>query len=199
MKLVGITQRVDIVPEYHERRDALDQAWYDFFEVCELIPILLPNNIALLSRYFDTFEFAGVVLSGGNSPISCGGDSPERDKVDEYLVHYSVEKSLPLLGVCRGMQSVQLAFGQRLESVEGHVQDKMEIIINGKRKAVSSYHNYASKECAAPLQPWAFSDDGIVKAVRHESLPLFGIMWHPERCHPIDSADVTLFKSVLCQ
>ncbi len=43
MKAVGVTQRVELVADYGERRDCLDQAWTQFLAACGLLPVLLPN------------------------------------------------------------------------------------------------------------------------------------------------------------
>jgi anthranilate/para-aminobenzoate synthase component II len=43
---------------------------------------------------------------------------------------------------------------------------------------------------------WAVADDGVVKAIRHSTQPIVGIMWHPERFAPLSSADVALFRQL---
>ena len=44
MKLVAVSQRVDIIHDYDERRDSLDQRWADLLSACNLSPLLIPNN-----------------------------------------------------------------------------------------------------------------------------------------------------------
>lgn len=51
MKLIGVTQRVEIIQEYSEKRDSLDQKWFEFLNKCDLIPILLPNNLEAARKY----------------------------------------------------------------------------------------------------------------------------------------------------
>ncbi len=196
MKLIGITMRVDIHPDYGERRDALDQQWLVFIKACGLTPILIPNSPELMMTYLETFQFSGFVLTGGNSLVKYGGDVPERDEVDQYLIDWSIKNNKPILGVCRGMQSIQQAYGHCLDYVDGHVVKQQKILINGQESIVNSYHNLATKTCQLPLKYWAISDDGVIKAIKHQNEELYGIMWHPERTLPFDQRDIELFKKV---
>jgi len=70
------------------------------------------------------------------------------------------------------------------------------IRINGKPTEVNAYHCFAAFESRAPLETWAVADDGVIKAVRHASLPVTGIMWHPERTVPPAAADIALFQQL---
>ena len=55
--------------------------------------------------------------------------------------------------------------------------------IFGSRAKVNSYHNYgiSSGSLAEKLNPCAFDDNGLIEAAVHQSLPIMGCMWHPER------------------
>lgn len=196
MKLIGITMRVDSPSNYDETRDGLDQQWLPFMFECGLMPILLPNNLRLVKKYLEQFVFAGIVLTGGNSPVQFGGDALARDQVDAHLINWASAYNKPLIGVCRGMQSIQLAFQQSLEPVNGHVTQQQTITANGQRTQVNSYHTLGSKVCKSPLKSWATSDDGVIKAVKHLSKNIYGIMWHPERNQPFHQRDIELFTEV---
>lgn len=196
MKLIGVTMRVDVHPDYGERRDALDQQWLVFFKACGLTPIFIPNSVELISNYIESIPFYGFVLTGGNSPVKYGGDAPERDEIDQYLIDWSIKNNKPVLGVCRGMQSIQLAYGHSLVQVNDHVIKQQKIMINDQPNIVNSYHNLATKNCRLPLKTWAISEDGVIKAVKHQNEEVYGIMWHPERNHPFVQQDIELFKEV---
>jgi putative glutamine amidotransferase len=194
MTFIGITQRVDLIPEYGERRDALDQNWNQFLSKCGLTPILLPNKLFLVKQLLSKIPINGIILSGGNSHQSLGGNAPERDEVDSYLIDHCIKNNLPMIGVCRGMQMLQLFHSQKLQEIDGHICDSQTIIVNGKEQQVNSYHNWGSKQVDDPLTAFAYSQDGIIKAISHQTLPLFGIMWHPERFAQFRTYDVQFFK-----
>jgi putative glutamine amidotransferase len=194
MKTVAITQRVSVVPAYCERRDCLDQAWTKFLAACGLLPLLLPNVTEVALALCEGVDIAGLVLTGGNDLAGLGGDAPERDAVESAVLDQAERRSLPVLGVCRGMQVIQHRFAIPLRRVEGHVTPSQVIRIDGELKEVNSYHRFAALDSRPPLNVWAVAADGVVKAIRHSAQPIIGIMWHPERCAPFSSADLALFR-----
>ncbi len=194
MKIIGITLRVALESSYPERRDALDQRWIDFFAKCRFIPILLPNNLEILRRLISEIKLDGVLLTGGNDLKNYGGNTPERDRSERWLIKKAIQNKTPLVGVCRGMQAIQNHFHIPLTRVSGHVQARQSIDVNGRKRSVNSYHQWGSKGNQTPLNVFAKSSDGVVKAVRHPKLPVYGIMWHPERLAPFEKADIRFFR-----
>jgi N5-(cytidine 5'-diphosphoramidyl)-L-glutamine hydrolase len=193
---VGVTQRVAVIPEYGERRDCLDQNWSRFLAACGLAPVLLPNVPELALSLCSEHGINGLVLTGGNDLLCLGGDAPERDATERALLDMAEPLSIPVLGVCRGMQLLQERSGMTLRRVEGHVTSLQVVQINGQPRTVNSYHRYAALESRDPLNVWATADDGVVKAVRHATAPIVGIMWHPERMNPFAQPDIKLFRDV---
>ena len=196
MKTVAITQRVSVDPEHGERRDCLDQAWPRFIAACGLLPLALPNVAEVAVAIFERAEVAGLVLTGGNDLAGLGGDAPERDATENALLDVVEARGLPALGVCRGMQLLQQRCAIPLRPVSGHVTRRQVIRIDGAPTEVNSYHRYAAMDSRPPLEVWAMAADGVVKAVRHTSMPITGIMWHPERNTPFATADLGLFRRV---
>jgi len=196
MKTVAITQRVVKVPEYGERRDCLDQAWPRFLAACGLAPIALPNVTEVALPLCTEAAVRGLVLSGGNDLAVYGGDAPERDAVEFALLDWAEQHGLPVLGVCRGMQVIQHRFAVGLRRVEGHVAPRQVIQIEGQPREVNSYHHFAAIDSHPQLEVWGTAADGVIKAVRHTTHPITGIMWHPERCTPFSPDDVALFRRV---
>ena len=196
MKLIAVTQRVDVIAAYGERRDALDQRWQPFLAECGLLPVLCPNHPGNLQALLQTLPVAGALLTSGNTLSAYGGDAPERDSSEQLVFETCLRRGLPVLGVCRGMQFIQHHYGVKLEAVTGHVAREQEITIDGRPARVNSYHDWGATGTVPELEVWAVAADGVVKAVRHRSRPVTGIMWHPERLPAFRSEDKALFRDV---
>ena len=199
MKLILVTQRVEVIAARNERRDALDQRWNKFLERCGYRCVPVPNAPGAVESLADRLEPAGIVLTGGNDLAQYGGDAPERDETENKLLHWAEKNKKPVLGVCRGMQLLLSREGVPLVKVDGHVGDgsgpKLHVVkIDGRDEMVNSYHHWASRSTVHPLKTWAVAEDGVVEAIKHESLPVIAIMWHPERCDPFSESDIKIFK-----
>ena len=192
--LIGVSQRVTFVEEYGERRDALDQRWSEFLFSCGLVPILIPNHIAVARQILNAIKLNGILLTGGNSLVSLGGDAPERDATEVMLLQFARDNRLPLIGVCRGMQVLQHATGVPLEPVEGHVSVPHWIEEASGGRTVNSFHHFGTKACHSEWIVTAKASDGVVEAIEHIEGSLEGIMWHPERCDPILDSDRERFR-----
>lgn len=190
---VLVSQRVDTIAVYSERRDALDQRWAAFLHACSLLPIPVPNATERLADYLALPGLAGVVLTGGNNLAALGGNTPERDRIEGQLLTNALAEGLPLIGVCRGMQFIQHSLGVTLQPVEGHVCERQVIQIGDRLQEANSYHRFAALDSSPDLAPWAWADDKVIKAVRHRHAPILGIMWHPERLSPFAERDIQLF------
>jgi len=191
---IGVSQRVALITEYGERRDALDQRWTVFLTDCGLIPILIPNHPQTANRLLESIPLDGFLLTGGNNLVELGGDAPERDATELLLLEHARECHRPLLGVCRGMQFLQHYFGVQLETVRGHVNAGHRIQGPLIDRTVNSYHQLGTRTSHADLIIRARAEDGVVESVQHVSEPLQGIMWHPERCEPFAESDIRLFR-----
>ena len=198
MKTVIYTQRVEIIESYQERRDCADQRIADLILACGFLPVPVPNRAELAADMIKVMRPAGIMLTGGNSLVSYGGNAPERDAMDRALIEYAVRDKIPLYGFCRGMQSILSYFGNDLVNVDGHVAVRHLIQTDAGECEVNSYHNQACKELKKDcgLRSMAQTADGVIEAVRHESLPLFGTMWHPEREESFAQRDIAMVKEL---
>lgn len=197
MLRVGISQRVDPYPGRNETRDALDQRWATLLWTLDIILVPLPNLCPAAPSYFKALELDGFILSGGNDI----GEMPERDGLEAEVLKFAGRNGQPVLGVCRGMQFMNSFLGGTLEEVSGHIATSHPIsgplTDTNKYQNVNSYHGQGIriKGLARTLVMTAQSDDGVVEACAHTSLPWIGIMWHPERNDPVDPRDSTLIRN----
>jgi gamma-glutamyl-gamma-aminobutyrate hydrolase PuuD len=196
-KTILVTQRRIIDSKTDEVRDSLDRNWLKFFEKCDLLPILLPSNLALTKKIISKTKFDGVLLTGGGNIISCGGDDLEREEIESFLLSFVIRKKLPLIGVCRGMQKIQDSFGIKIKKLSGHVSLKKKVLINNEVRYVNSFHDFGTDENNdREFEVFARSEDGVVKGFRHRKHKIFGIMWHPERFSKFSKDDIVFFKEV---
>lgn len=206
MKRIGITQRIEIVPDYGERRDCLDQNWYRLLQRVGALAMPLPNLLENMEEGVGQSQLDGIILTGGNDPVSAPGASgvaPERDLMERRLIDHCLTNNLPILGVCRGLMMINLHLGGEVQPVQDHraVRHRLEAISDvtlalPEGFEVNSYHNYAipAAGIANSLLPLAVAEDGTVEAFRHREKPCVGIMWHPERESPFAKLDLDIFN-----
>ncbi|GGN19984.1 putative glutamine amidotransferase [Actinoplanes campanulatus] len=184
MTCIAVTQRVVVDPVHGTRSDALDQRWWPFLRDCGLVGMPVPNDAGVAVRLVRAAPVHGILLTGGNDLAELGGDAPERDRTETALLDVARERGLPVVAVCRGMQLLLRRFGVPLQRVSGHVAARQTVTIGTRSRVVNSYHNWAASTVHPPLRVWATGPGRVVKAVRHETEPLLGLMWHPERLAP---------------
>ncbi len=188
MITIAVSQRVEVVVSYQEKRDALDTRWHAFLFRCGVTPLLIPNHLQTLNALLK-LEPKGVLLTGGE-------DNETRIAVENLLLQYAIDNKIPLIGVCHGMQVLQRFFAVSLSTLDNHVLQQQDIITADGCRVVNSYQTMGTTETVNELTVMARSKDGVVKAVQHKQRPLHGIMWHPERHTPFDDQDISFFKQV---
>ncbi|MFL1403937.1 gamma-glutamyl-gamma-aminobutyrate hydrolase family protein [Marinobacter sp. M1N3S26] len=204
---IGITQRVEVVESYGERRDCLDQQWGLFLEGLGLTAVPVPNRLARPAAWMDALGIEGLLLTGGNDLSSlpgAGKPAPERDHTEASLLSVAKERKMPVLGVCRGMQMINHWLGGQLDPVEGHtaVRHGLKLLPGAVDfidfREVNSFHDWAIHPdgLASGLTARCQAPDGTIEACTHDTLPWVGIMWHPERETPFTGPDQQLFLQV---
>ena len=152
----------------------------------------------------DPRDFDGLLLPGGGdlNPALYGaemaGSAPpdlERDQWEWRLLEAFVGQEKPVLGICRGMQLINVYFGGSLrQDIPGHsqvdgqdrchwVQNENRGIFIGlpKEMRVNSAHHQAIDRLGEGLAVLQTAPDGVVEALGHKDLPILGLQWHPER------------------
>ena len=120
--------------------------------------------------------------------ISPGPGAPEDAGISVALAAACIERRRPLLGVCLGHQAIALACGSRVERVPpvhgkiGNVEHDDSGIFEGLPSplAATRYHSLAVPDLQPPLIANAWTADGLVMGLRHDSAPVNGLQFHPE-------------------
>lgn len=192
MRTILISQRVEVIKSYGERRDCLDQNWCGFLRACGFLPVPVMNREEDLGALADSVAPAGILLSGGNDLTAYGGDAPERDETERRLIGLGIARDIPIMGVCRGCQMLMDYFGAKLERVQGHVA-RRHLLQGTFSREVNSYHNLAALEAPDEFEVLARTEDGVVEAIRSRRHRIMAVMWHPEREAPYRQEDIDLF------
>jgi len=200
MRRIGLTQRVDEFPHRSETRDGLDQSWAPLLENLDLCPVPLCNSIKRPSDYLDALGLDGVIITGGNDIQTAPTPTalPLRDRFEYDVLTYCLGRRLPVLGVCRGMQIINVFFRGTLSQITDHVATRHPMRHGDGLRSVNSYHNFCiyPRDLGKELSPIAHCEDGSIEAFRHDNGFFHGIMWHPEREIPSDSLDVELLCAI---
>ena len=157
-------------------------------------PVIIPP-VADSTVIINTLEHLdGLILTGGgdHNPLWMGEEpSPrlhninqERDAAELMLVRLAFNRQIPMLGICRGIQTLAIALGgkvyQDIKQMVKHSQDA-EIFDGEATIYVNSFHHQAMSEPGRHMRIIAKSTDGIIEAIEsNEYKQILGVQWHPE-------------------
>jgi putative glutamine amidotransferase len=200
-------------------------------------PLMIPNNLDAIELNPILKHLDGILFSGGGDietarfkgrpHIKVSGVSPERDQLEFVLLKKALNRHLPLLAICRGIQVLNVAFGGDLYT---HIADQMAAplkhdwypnyprdkhahnvsltkgsllrdIFQEMEVPVNSLHHQGISKLGEGLTGVAFAPDGLVEGVEIKGERFaIGVQWHPE-CLPDDKPMQALFASFIaaCQ
>jgi putative glutamine amidotransferase len=193
------------------------------------VPWLLPPGEERLDTFLDRID--GLLLPGGGDvePSIYGGQAhatiygvdAERDETEIRLARHAAGSGMPLLGVCRGAQVINVALGGTLvehvpdvvgekilhrANPSGHVVHEVRIVAGSRLASLlgsvpgtpSSSHHQSIRRIGAGLAAAAYAPDGIIEAVELPSHPwLFAVQWHPEVNAHRDPIEQRLFDGLV--
>lgn len=124
----------------------------------------------------------------GGILISPGPGRPEHAGISVELAQACIDQSIPYCGICLGHQALGLACGSPTVTVPprhgkiSNVRHDGSGLFEGLPSPMSAtrYHSLAVRDVAPPLIANAWSDEGVIMAMRHESAPAHGVQFHPE-------------------
>jgi putative glutamine amidotransferase len=214
--IIGITT-MRSVNRYGTPLVSLAEAYVDALHQAGACPVLIPNNIPESALDELVSHLDGVVFSGGGD-IDPGyydaedypkvdGVEEQRDRVELSLLEKVVDEGKPFLGICRGIQLINVGLGGSLyadiaDQVPGaakhdyypdwdrdHLahtirvkpETKLAEILGENEVEVNSLHHQAVEQLAADLIPTAYSPDGLIEGFELPGHPFgLAVQWHPE-------------------
>lgn len=178
--------RVTEAQNYDEARDSISHDWVELLQRWDMAPHPIPNGLRDTAGYLEAIAPNLIILTGGDDP----GRGDRRDLTEKAVLNHAEANTIPVLGVCRGLQVINLYFGGDLGSVSGHISVEHAVHFTenfsrfyGEETSVNSFHaaSISANSLAPDLVSAGIDHDGNVEAAYHNTLPIAGIMWHPER------------------
>ena len=205
---------IGITANYDDGKSMLAEGYYKKVVAAGGVPLLIPpmDDTDTIINTLDRID--GLILSGGGdyNPLFCGEEpSPrlhsingERDLPELLITRLAYNRQIPMMGICRGIQTLAMALGgtvrQDIGDTEGlikHSQDAhrkvpthsvsvcndsvLHHIYGSRTLYVNSFHHQAVGEPGDKFRVVARSSDGVVEAMEStEMKSIIGVQWHPE-------------------
>ena len=186
--IIGLTTRLDAIPNTNEVRACIDTNWFEFLKPVASEIIIIQTFHCNYPVNVKDLDF--LILSGGNDiyEVCKSTLSDKRDNIEMLLIKNCISHNIPILGVCRGMQIINKYFGGSFVQLDNHVRTIHKLNatfswLNNIDRS-NSFHNWGilPNNLSNKLIAGANCiEDGSVEAIEHPKLKIRGVMWHPER------------------
>ena len=191
----------------------------DAIAAAGFLPVLVPgladtNTVAEIMDRVDALVLTGAIKES---------DKDKRNEFDFMLIRMALERGLPVVGFCRGHQVINRYFGGKIEQIPGGLSPKivhkgkvsayikdafheMEVVPgsrlsrsvkNRRRVTINTSHKYHVTKLGEGLKVTARSDDGVIEALEHETLPVTGFQFHPERSFRVHPEHLDMIRDAL--
>lgn len=188
-----------------EVRDSIDRRWWSFMAAARpgTVCVALPNSLTVTQHAMRVIPISALILTGGDDI----GVDAARDRTEAALLREAFDRSIPVIGICRGLQVIQSLLGGRVgvcdERVHRVAHHRVRVVgapdSLARRVApgfhVNSYHRRAVSQAdlANPLVPLAVSEDGVIEAAYSTVPRVLAVQWHPERYEQLRPVDLVFF------
>jgi putative glutamine amidotransferase len=235
--LIGVTtqslQAVEGIPAAFPSSWVMNRMYLDALVRAGAAPVLLPlfaDQPTVMRALYERLD--GLLLPGGVDiePSNFGEarhallrrTDPPRDVVELQLARWALEDGMPVLGLCRGLQILNIAAGGTLfQDVQAqrygsqkhdfeppeHTRDftahdvelvsgsRLHALVGGPSVPVNSMHHQGIQRLGAGLAATAHAPDGLIEAIEGDGQGFaLGVQWHPESLEPADDLSRALFR-----
>lgn len=232
--VIAITPQYDIA----NKRVKIEDCYLKAIKASGGVGILLPlyqdaKDLKEIVEFADGFLYTGgpdmnPFYFHEEALPECGTIVKDRDQLEYDLLPYIIETRKPVLGICRGIQVLNITLGGDIfQDIPSQYENELRIahyqkasgvtkthyvhitedsllskIIGKESIAVNSYHHQAVRRIGTDLTIAAIANDGIVEAVSMENHRFFlGLQWHPEELYDEDEDSRKIFDAFVaaCQ
>lgn len=153
--------------------DGLERDWYRFLKSHTVIPF--PN----MFDFDQVPDFDCLLIPGGP-------DSVARHLTENALFACALKQNKPIVGICHGAFVVNDLTGGINGEIAGHGGTVHDIRMENKTFTVNSYHSQTIQSLGPDMTIIATDLEDNIEAFQHKQLPIYGVVWHPERMnHPV--------------
>ena len=229
--LIGVSTSITVGA--HPERAYVNSAYLHSIQQAGGVPVPLPPQLS--ARALETIAegLNGLLLTGGGDmdPARFGeaphptlsAVAPSRDTLETAAVQLAVERSLPILAICRGIQVLNVALGgtlyqdvatdpgteiphsgkeprdQPTHKVKVAPESRLAKVMGTDEVEVNSMHHQAVKALGNGLVPVAWAPDQIIEGVELDDPARFvlGVQWHPEELVGHSDAARRLFSALI--
>ncbi len=230
--LIGYPTRSGITTqEFSAPRFANNESYAYAIAAAGGAPVMIPAlpDDDVLAAIYTALD--GLLLTGGpdvdparygheRHPLTDAGDAP-MEYAELYLARRALVDELPILGICRGCQALNVVAGGTLyqhvaDEVGGDIahpdyihprgylghtvrvdaESRLGRIVGRRETPVNSMHHQAVRDLAPGFRATAVAPDGVVEAIERPGLPfVLAVQWHPEELYRAESSQAALFRA----